>query len=232
MRGAADGLRERRLRVLRGAAHASDPLVQAQLRAAHQQGGREHAARAAARRLHAAALLVAARRGGARRAALERPRRVPRADRARDRERQGGRVPGPHPADRVLPVGHGRGRGHALHRAAVPQAHPAPRRRRDRHHGHVDARVRGRAPRLPARLGGLGAHQLRLAADGAWHSNRRHCCAPTARRQLRVQDQRRHPQRLPPDDVQGLLLTPLQVYLILKLRCCATKKTSAFLCLI
>lgn len=51
----------------------------------------------------------------------------------------GRRVPGADPADRVVPVGHGRGRGHALLRAAVPQAHPEARLRRDLHHGLVDA---------------------------------------------------------------------------------------------
>lgn len=60
----------------------------------------------------------------------------------------GGRVPRTDPADRVVPVGHGRGRGHALLRAAVPQADPAPRARRHRHHGRLDAPVRHLAPAI------------------------------------------------------------------------------------
>lgn len=64
----------------------------------------------------------------------------------------GGSVPGADPADRVVPVGHGRGRGHALQRAAVPQAHPAPRRRRPAHHGRLDARLRHLASRLQVRI--------------------------------------------------------------------------------
>lgn len=60
----------------------------------------------------------------------------------------GRRIPGADPADRVVPVGHGRGRGHALLGAAVPEAHPEARLGRDLHHGHLDAPLHHYTPQL------------------------------------------------------------------------------------
>lgn len=54
----------------------------------------------------------------------------------------GRRIPGSDPAYRVLPVRDGRGRGHALLRAAIPQADLATRGWRDPHYGGVDAGFR------------------------------------------------------------------------------------------
>lgn len=74
----------------------------------------------------------------------------------------GGRVPGAGAADRVLSVGHGRGRGHALLRAAVPQTDPATRRRRDLHHGLLDARLRHHAPAIPVSSSDLHKSKRKL----------------------------------------------------------------------
>lgn len=61
-------------------------------------------------------------------------------------------IPRANTTDRVVPVGHGRGRRYTLLGAAVPQTDPTTRLGRDIHHGRLDAQVYYHTPAVQVSL--------------------------------------------------------------------------------